>query len=69
MIMTRKRIRTAAAAVLGAGLVLAGLGTGFVHVDDYGALHTYGVSAGTDSTYVSAEFQPWSLSFSVQDGH
>ncbi len=40
----------------------------FGQVDFYPAQHTYGVSIGTDTAYVSAEVAHGSVSLSWQDG-
>jgi len=58
--MTRKRLaRTAAAALL--TLAAAGLlaRTGLVQPDWYPQAATYGVSAGTDTAYCSADLVHW----------
>jgi hypothetical protein len=38
-----------------AAVVLAGILTGFIRIDNYPDLGTYGVSVGTDTVYASAE--------------
>ena len=55
----RRRLLAALAGLVVAGAYAAALATGVVHVDFYPSLATYGVSAGTDSAYCSADLVGW----------